>query len=193
MSYSISFNEDYWKDQPYIGGIDPGKKGGLSLLDAKTGKIVEVFHVPLLPPKKKGSTKRAVDFDKLYSTWTELQNCRHIFFEYVWGAAPRGRSQGGAGMFNFGDVNGFVKGMIWTWGVPRTMILPAKWRKTVGMKANEADAKDQKVVKPSFDLARKLWPESKHLFERVTVDEGVCEASLIAYAGKLLLEQGTSK
>lgn len=166
---------------PYVGGIDPGKTGAFVVLEIATGRIEGVLRVPLI--RKKGSKKAkpnfAPDFVSMASEWGHaIQACRHIYVENVWGAAPAGRRQGGTGMFNFGFIAGFIRGMILAWGHPFTLVAPQKWKRYYHL----TGAVDKT---PSLELARSMWPLAAHELKRKK-DDGVAEAALIAEYGRTL-------
>lgn len=166
-----------------IGGIDPGKTGGFVTLNLD-GTICKVMHVPRLPPVKKHSAKREIDYPKMRDEWgPQMRRCRHVFVERVWGAAVEGRQQGGAGMFNFGYSAGVPRGLLLACGVTHDLILPQKWKQMLALINTDKAS--------SLDLARKLFPDSVAEFKRKTVDEGVAESALIAYAGRLILSGET--
>ena len=41
-----------------------------------------------------------------------------------------GEKQPGSAMFNFGDINGFVRGVIKTHGIPVELVTPQNWQKS---------------------------------------------------------------
>lgn len=175
-----------------IGGFDPGKKGAFVTIRANTGKIDSINRIPLRKWKENhrgraATQKSEIDWPALFETWScQMQKCQVIFVEHIWGAAPagKGRKDGGASQFKLGYAAGVPYGMMLSFGVPVEFITPQKWHKLLNYpKAPEGE----NPKGPSFDLARKLFPDSVAAFERVTVDEGVAEAALIAYSGRLIL------
>ncbi len=177
---------------PLIGGFDPGKKGALVTVHYETGKINGVYRIPLEKwtekhRNKPDTHKSEINWPALIAEWREpLQRCRCVFLEHIWGAAPagKGRKDGGASMFKLGYAAGVPYGMILTLGISNQFLTPQAWHKLVEYPKSE-DPNNPKA--PSFDLARRFFPDSVKEFERKTVDEGVAEAALIAYAGRLIL------
>jgi hypothetical protein len=167
-----------------IGGIDPGKKGAFVTVTPDGMHVEHVMRVPLSTEKhnhrdRKPTIKTNVDYPSLCEEWgIVMRKCKFIIFEHIWGAAPagKGRKDGGASMFKLGHVTGFVYGVAQTWSVPVFFRTPQTWRKIVSLEGG----KDQSFVK-----ARALFPDSLAEFKRVSMDEGVAEASLIAYSGVL--------
>jgi hypothetical protein len=178
-----------------IAGFDPGKKGALVTYDIESNSIVEVCRVPLEKwtekhRNKPDTHKSEIDWPVLQREWAAaLLFVDHVFIEHVWGAAPagKGRKDGGASMFKLGYAAGVPFGIILSLGLPHTFVTPQKWHKLLNY---PKDVDDPKA--PSFKLARKYFPASVKEFARKTVDEGVAEAALLAYAGRLLLEQGNA-
>lgn len=180
-----------WNEEVNIAGFDPGKKGALSVLTISTGKIVSVHRVPLVKVKKSTGMKTEVDYHALRDAWAPaLKTCRCVVIEHIWGAAAagKGRADGGASQFKLGYQAGAVFGIVLSLGLPYHFITPQAWHKLLNyQKAPEGENSKS----PSFKLARKFFPDSVKEFARVTVDEGVAEASLIAYVGRLLILQGS--
>lgn len=179
-----------------IGGFDPGKKGAFVTIDANTGKIDRIMRVPLEKWTEKhrnrpDTHKAEIDWPKLADEWCPIfRRCSRVFIEHIWGAAPagKGRKDGGASQFKLGYAAGVPFGMMLTLEVPYEFITPQKWHKVLNYpKAPEGE----NPKAPSFALARTFFPESVKEFARVTVDEGVAEAALIAYTGLLLTRQGS--
>lgn len=172
-----------------IGGFDPGKKGALVTIDEFSGKLTGVFRVPLAKWKENhrgrpATQKSEINYPALQNEWRPaLRSCRIVFIEHIWGAAPagKGRKDGGASQFKLGYAAGVPFGIMLASEVLYEFITPQTWHKALGYPKNEDDPKA-----PSFDLARKFFPESVEEFARKTVDEGVAEASLIAYVGRRL-------
>lgn len=161
-----------------IGAIDPGKKGGLTLYRPEDNVVLSTHHVPVITPEGK---KERPNYPVLAKEWEEpIKWCDHVFIELV-GSMPK---QGVASSFNFGYVAGFAYGLVLAWGIAHTFITPQKWKKLVGISGSDGAT--------SIARACQLFPAAAPLFKRVTVDEGVAEAALMAYAGNLLLKGATN-
>jgi crossover junction endodeoxyribonuclease RuvC len=89
-----------------------------------------------------------------------------------------------AGAFNFGRSAGVVHGVLGALSVPFTMVQPAQWKSSMGLRkgVNETQAENKTKAR---ELASSLWPEHAAEFKRVK-DDGRAEACLIArfYANK---------
>ena len=156
-----------------IGGFDPGKKGAFVTIDAFSGKLVSVHRVPLIKPKKPTVTTE-IDWEGLAEDWgAAIVQCRRIYIEHIWGAAPagKGRKDGGASTFKLGYAAGVPFGLILAEDIPYHFVTPQVWKGKLDYpKAPlvEKTAKDgtksmEKVEtwkEPSFDLARKFYPEA---------------------------------
>lgn len=181
-----------------IGGFDPGKKGALVVIDEFSGKISGVFRVPLIKTThkhrkpKKPTVTTEIDWPKLAAEWTPaLKSCRHVFIEHIWGAAPagKGRKDGGASTFKLGYAAGVPYGLMLMLNMPHTFITPQVWKGKLGYPSKPEGVETWK--EPSFEFARQFFPEAVDQFERKTVDEGVAEAALIAYIGRLSLVENS--
>ena len=154
-----------------VGGIDPGAKGGLSLIDGSM-RIISVHHVPSDMVKKNGKQKRMIDFPVWVRQWAEpLRSCDIVVLEQV-GAMP---DQGRSSMFNFGYAAGFALAQVCLAGARAEFMTPHQWKGAVGIGGSDKGLSFQKV--------HQLFPGSADLFKRKTVDEGVAEATLMAVAG----------
>jgi hypothetical protein len=177
-----------------IGGFDPGKKGAFVTIDVVTGKIVKVCRVPLIKHTQKHRAPRKptvtteIDWPTLCGEWTPfILRCRRIYLEHIWGATTKGRKDGSASAFKLGYAAGVPFGIVLSHVIPYHFVTPQVWKKLLNYPPKPEGVESWK--EPSFDLARSFFPDSVKEFERVTVDEGVAEAALIAYVGRQFLEQ----
>lgn len=158
-----------------IAGIDPGKNGAL-FGSSDTGLILYAERVPLL--KIKGKEKP--DYVRMAQVWSVyLQKCDHVFIEQV-GAMP---GQGVSSMFNFGYVAGVAYGLVLAASVPVTFITPQKWKSLVGLRGSDGEESRQRASQ-LMPQCIDFWPRKK--------DDGVAEAALIAWAGRLIVEGKSS-
>jgi len=107
-----------------ICGIDPGKKGGLAILDESD--LISVIPMPLIDD--------SVDF-KLVKDFLIKHKPSKIIIEAVH-AMPR---QGVCSMFNFGFSTGGLHGVCCALDLPITTVQPRTWQKTL-----MGDAKHEK-------------------------------------------------
>lgn len=146
-------------------GIDPGKSGGIALVD--DGKVIAGRRMPLL---KHG--KRDLVDSKEIETFVRTSTPRHrgfvqcpVVIEQV-GAMP---GQGGTSMFNFGRHTGAVEAWAIGRGSPVHWVTPAKWKKAMGL------TKDKRA---SLDLARLEFGDDPRW--AVLANDGIAEAALLA-------------
>lgn len=117
-------------------GIDPGKKGGIAVIDIKDDFVSSVPY----------DNKELIDL------------CREISFsgktdhivcclEKV-GAMPK---QGVVSMFTFGQGVGYIKGVLESFRIPYQEISPQKWKKEFGLNSDKS---------ASAEVCGKLFPET---------------------------------
>lgn len=108
-------------------GIDPGASGGIALF---SGKSMQAWPTPDID-------ENIVNLIKKISFNIKPDLC---IMEQVGGYV--GKKQPGSSMFNFGDINGFVRGVIKTLDIPVEMVTPQKWQKSFSIapriKGNES-------------------------------------------------------
>ena len=135
-------------------GIDPGKNGGIALID----------------------TIRGVAFTEPYSDTLLIDTCNDCKYESVIcclekvGAMPK---QGVVSMFNFGQSVGYIKGVLEALGIPYQEITPQKWKKEFGLNSDKA---------ASSDVCRRLFPDINLLAtpKCKKPHDGMAEALLMA-------------
>lgn len=142
-------------------GIDPGKSGGVALVDGM--QFVEGHRMPLLSEGKRD----LVDTRQLTRDWSSYMDHRlqAIVIEKVH-AMPK---QGVSSSFNFGRHTGAVEGWALQWGLPIMWVSPASWKKRMGLSSDK---------RASLDAARLYFGEDKRW--EVLAEDGVAEAALMA-------------
>lgn len=182
-------------------GIDPGKKGGIALVDSD-GVLVMADPFPVIKGKtkkkmevnpetgkrqlakdEKGKQKTKKEKDlpdwdgiaALIAKYAEVADDATV--ERVSGGQSFGRAQ--AGSFNFGETYGFVCGALLALGIPLTRTPAGVWKGHYGL----SDKTDKEA---SRLLAAKLLPHPDVRYDRVK-DDGVAEAGLIALYHKTIL------
>ena len=146
-------------------GIDPGKNGGVSIIDENSN---------VLFCKKMSNEVLIEAFTKVKN---ENKNCI-VCGEKV-GAMT---GQGVTGMFNFGKGAGFIEGVLETLSIPYQLVPPVTWKKEFSL-----IGKDKKE---SIAVAKKLYP-SVNLFptERCKKEsDGMAESLLMATYAKRKLK-----
>lgn len=133
-------------------GIDPGKSGGLALIEEGIS-----FAVPF-DEKSYIATLQTVDP-------TQSVVC----LEHVH-AMPK---QGVTSMFSFGTNFGWIQGVLSAFGIPYELVTPQKWKKEFSITADKNLA---------VDVCKRLFPGvSLRRSERCTKEhDGMCEALLMA-------------
>lgn len=159
-------------------GIDPGVNGAMSLLDPK-GRLVAAIDMPCAMVAKKQQPSAI-----LISLQLREWGAKGAFIERVSGgiARPSGGKKSqppaalaarAAGMFNFGEGAGLVRGVCIGLGLAVWRVPPAVWKKKMGVTADK---------ETSRALALELWPELASLF-RYKTNENRAESALIGRYG----------
>lgn len=163
--------EELFKMDKLIIGIDPGMKGGIAVI-SKEGKY---FTVPY--------TGYSLHYILLHSTNQGLDSHKvSIYLEKVH-SMPR---QGVASTFAFGRTYGKILGIISCMFDEEKInyVPPQEWKKEFGLINKEWDKKEKKQA--SIDKCKELFP-GINLFatKRSKVDhDGMAEALLIAEYGR---------
>ncbi len=154
-----------------IMGIDPGKKGGIAVIDSKR-KICELTPMPMLPGGKVWDLE---ELCVIVGRWSN--DCGAVYIEKV-GAMP---GQGVVSMFNFGWGCGALEGIVAAYQLPYHKVSPQTWMKSVHQ---GSDAKANTKQK-GLQIAKRLYPGRSFLAtprSRVPHD-GMVDALLIALFG----------
>jgi hypothetical protein len=144
----------------YIYGVDPGGSGGIC---ARSAHHTIAIHMPTVGE----ANNKFVDGFVLQTMFTRFPP-RVILIEQV-GSQPR---DGHVGAFRFGNMFGAVVALALAQRCEVKLVAPAKWKRAMGLIGTDKKA--------SMALARKVYPELADKFKRVTKDDGVAEAALIA-------------
>lgn len=174
-------------------GIDPGKKGGLALIDDHA-RVLELLPTPMRPMR--GSDTRE-DYDvasiaELFRGWSNPTLADRGLFVVIERLHPlpavfarKGGSQRAGG----GVIANYNRGVAQGWGwllaafrIPHVFVLPRVWQRTLMAGWDEkADPKDRSIA-----FARRLWPDvSLRRTPRArTDDDGLAEALLLAEYGR---------
>ena len=141
-------------------GIDPGKNGGIAVMDA-SGKVLEVVKMPSTP-------RDLLDF---LSGYSEDSFCT---LERV-GGMP---GNGGSAMFNFGKGYGHLQMALLALGIGTEDVTPNKWEKAYQLgssgKFTKTEWKNRLKAK-----AQQMFPS---LGKKVTL--ATCDALLICEYGR---------
>jgi hypothetical protein len=145
-------------------GIDPGKSGGMVLIDDANGSILDRASLENMTEHDMGECLREWAF--------ENGQLRHrAIIERVHGGAPPGKKKGSAGAFHFGQNYGTLRGIMVGSLIPFSDVTPQKWQKALGCLTHG----DKNVSKAA---AQRRWPKEKWT-------HALADAALIAEYGRL--------
>lgn len=134
-------------------GVDPGKIGGIAIINTSKPEKPRLIRMPLLED-------RTYDIEAMQDILVSF--CPDVLvIERVTRPAQLVRC-----MALFEGLGAAVSGSVVT--VP-----PAVWKRRLGLIHQNKHA--------SMELARNLYPHTAHELKRVTVDDGLAEALLIAH------------
>lgn len=152
----------------FIIGIDPGANGAVAILEAGTGKLVQVFDMPNVEIDVGGRSKKRV---APYLLSEELRLYDVVGTRAIVENVSAMPGQGVSSMFAFGHAFGLALGVLAGRGIPAELVTPAKWKRD--LKVNPG--KDGSRL-----MAMNLWPDQAMEFKRVK-DDGRAEAALLAH------------
>lgn len=147
-------------------GIDPGLQGAIAVLH--DGRFVDVIDMPTIGRGKKGRLTTNGDRVAEYIRG----HTADINGAYVHAAIEQAQvmpGQGGSSGFNYGTSFGVLLGVIATLRIPRTMVMPAKWKRDFGLNSDK---------EASRGLAAERFPDAPLARKR---DHGRAEAILLAH------------
>lgn len=124
-------------------GIDPGKNGGMAVLDADTNEIIDITSMP--------------------STLTDISDFVERHQDVSCAVLETVHSmpgQGVASMFTFGQYYGYVQMAVVAHKIRCIDVLPAKWQQVLGLKAKKGESKAEHKNRLK-GLAQKLFPKVK--------------------------------
>ena len=164
----------------YILGIDPGKTGGLAILDA-FGAVVSVHPMPMQADE--------FDVDTLFQLIQSLPAGSRVILEHVH-AFP---GQSVVAMFSFGEGYGLVKGLVRASQVPLELVSPATWQKaSCGKTGGDKDVTRAWCIRTfpgaDFPMVEKR-PKGKNRYH--VIHEGASDALGIAWFGFLKYGKAT--
>lgn len=142
----------------YYIGIDPGKDGCLSAIDAEGSvRLVQPF----------GETEY-LNALKAFAPDTKIAILEHV------GGIP---GQSAPAAFNFGDNFGAIRGILLTLGIPYELVRPQKWKRAFSCTSDK---------NTSIQVAKRLFPgQSLKRTPQCTKDhDGIAESLLMAEYGR---------
>ena len=144
-------------------GIDPGKSGGLAVVQSKTNQIPKIIKAIKMPTLIV-NTKKIIDISKLKSQLDNIPISVAIIEKAH--AMPR---QGVTSSFQFGRSYGAVEGL---WQIVTSRIdyvSPSVWKKAFGLSSSKQASLDLAKLKFGND---KIWD--------IKSNDGIAEAALIS-------------
>lgn len=158
-------------------GVDPGKAGGLALIDT------ELFTVAVCDMPVEAATKSR-DLASPTGLAQAVHACApdYLFLEEV-GSQP---GEGAVGAFSFGRGFGRIEGVAAGALVPVWLVRPQEWKRQLQVPADKGR---------SVTRAKQLLPSASPAFHgpRGGTKDGRAEAALIAFYGCLKLQQVPNK
>jgi crossover junction endodeoxyribonuclease RuvC len=162
----------------YLIGVDPGLKGAIAVFkkDSESKlQLIGVRDMPIMPAiKGKGNT---IDCTELARVFRAFDNNALCIIEAV-SSMP---GQGVASTFKFGKAAMAPEAMAYAFRMSVFFVSPNQWK-----------TKAKLIKKPkevALSLAKSLFPEHAGKHFRLKKHEGRAEAALIAYFGRMLMEQ----
>ena len=149
-------------------GIDPGKGGGLAVIDSDTHEVIDVTAMP----------DTRADISYFIERHSDAQ-CAYIEIVH---SMPK---QGVSSTFTFGQFYGYVQMAVTCHKIRCVDVLPSKWQSALGVKSkkNEAYAAHK----------NRLKGKAQQLFPKVKVTLKNADALLIAEYGSLQETKSASK
>ena len=138
-------------------GIDPGKNGGIAIIDSD-GVIAFPFSEERL----------LIELDGIAQEYECICYLEHVH------AMPK---QGVSSTFNFGMNFGFIQGVLKAYEIPYELVTPQKWKKEFSCTSDK---------NTSIEVCKRLFPNvNLKATERCKKDhDGIAEALLIAEYGR---------
>lgn len=167
-------------------GIDPGAKGAIALLDARTKddgvpRLLDVQTIPTQVFLIGGRKSLVVDGLKLAQLVWGWERAHDIIITH--GAVERVAAMPAdhaPQAFAFGRSLGSVSGVIQAQGIDLQFVPVATWRQIVGVPRALSDENRRKEIKALCrKRAAELWPTEATRFRRVK-DADAAEAAMIA-------------
>ncbi len=161
-----------------IVGIDPGISGAAALFDPgsspASGLRWQVIDLPVV-----GDLKRELNAAGLRD-WLRKFSPDHAFLELatampsIAGPGGKRRGMGTAGAFRFGGIFYAIKAILSCCDVPFTLVPPAIWKKSYGLKGSDKERSRLRALQ--------LFPDQAAMLAR-KMDQNRAEAMLIANYG----------
>lgn len=151
-------------------GIDPGKNGGIAVINDKFPKPVNIMVY-------KYSDDDLVDVIDVCTKGSSIAVHRDEEIKCVLEKVNAMPGQGVVSMFNFGQNFGFIQGVLKAYEIPFELVPPQKWKKEFSVTSDK---------NTSIEVAKRLFPGvNLKATDRCRKDhDGMAEALLIAEYGR---------
>jgi len=151
----------------YFIGIDPGKDGGIAVLNS-SGRVIELLEMPSI-----GNEVDRVCLSEFFGKYSRTSRC---FIEKI---RP---GKGARSMLSYGMNYGCLTMGLVCWKIPFEEIQPVDWKRHFNLINGKASRREKKKL--SILRARELFPEG-HLPKEGRIEkDGIAEALLIAEYGR---------
>lgn len=141
-------------------GIDPGKGGGLAVIDIETAEVVDVTAMP----------ETLADISDFIERHKDVQ-CAYIEIVH---SMPK---QGVSSTFTFGQFYGYVQMAVACHKIRCIDVSPTKWQTALSMKAKKGEGYEAHK--------RRLKGKAQQLFPKAKVTLKNADALLIAEYGRM--------
>ena len=159
-----------------IVGIDPGLKGGITVLDFDTKQAI-VYRMPTEERKISGK-KKIQNVYSIPKVFEAIPVCDGVFMERV-GAMP---GQGVSSTWRFAEGYGLLKAAIYArTGHIATLVGPTTWKRHFELSDDKTLSRTR-----ALELFPKAAPQWKTKRAKI-LDEGVTESALIAAYGAIVV------
>ena len=153
-------------DKTYI-GIDPGQKGFITWYD---GEGYEFFAL------KDMNGAQIADTLKIIKESSGKVVCAMESVHSIFGSSAKST-------FSFGEIFGFLKGVLNTLRIPYHLVTPKVWQKEIWIHDDIVyDGKKVNTKKTSFNAATRLFPgiDLRRTSRCSSLDDNKCDSLLIA-------------
>jgi crossover junction endodeoxyribonuclease RuvC len=157
-------------------GIDPGKTGGIAVIDSECN-ILFTASIPCLPPTKRKAPKKQDNMTLARMLYSNIDNHTVVYSESTHAHPGEGACSSYDFGFNVGSVDGIISGLSQhTTTCPFLFmhVSPMKWKKELELTMTDSTRTERK--KASVDKANAIF--STALSRK---QDGIAEALLIAY------------
>ncbi len=163
-------------------GIDPGKKGGLAVLDGD--KIIRLSKTPVGDIKARKAYHTIVQGYDVTGMVALLKGFENRYPVVVIERVHAMPGQGVTSMFTFGQGYGLWLGVCTALNIPIVLVEPREWKEKL------LEKEERKFKKFSCEKAKELFPDIDLKQGRMINDhDGMAEAILISVYGGMQLWQ----